>query len=140
VTFWDSSAVVPLVVDQEMSARMVDWVAADAAIVLWTLTPVEVVSALRRLVREQALEEELAHRAEARLGEIVDASQVVIDVEPVKTLAIRLLRVHPLRAFDALQLGAALHWAEGHPQGRTLHTLDRRLAVAAQREGFIVPP
>jgi uncharacterized protein len=140
VTFWDSSAVVPLVVDQEMSARMVDWVAADAAIVLWTLTPVEVVSALRRLVREQALEEELAHRAEARLGEIVDASQVVIDVEPVKTLGIRLLRVHPLRAFDALQLGAALHWAEGHPQGRTLHTLDRRLAVAAQREGFIVPP
>ena len=51
----------------------------------------------------------------------------------------RLLRLHPLRAFDALQLGAALHWAEGQPQERTLHTLDGRLAFAAEREGFVVP-
>lgn len=107
--------------------------------VLWTLTPVEVVSALRRLVRDKALAEEIAHRAEARLAEIVHTCHVIIDVEPVKSLALRLLRIHPLRAFDALQLGAAMHWAEGHPQGRTLHTLDGRLALAAQREGFIVP-
>ena len=65
---------------------------------------------------------------------------VIIDVEPVKSLATRLLRLHALRAADALQLGAALHWTEGHPQGRTLHTLDSRLALAAQREGFVVPP
>lgn len=137
--FWDSSAVIPLLIEQEASSRVVGWVAGDDAMVLWTLTPVEVVSALRRLVREKALEENIAHRAEARMGEIVQVSQTIIDVEPVKTLATRLLRVHPLRAFDALQLGAALHWVEGHPQGRTLHTLDRRLALAAQREGFVVP-
>jgi hypothetical protein len=40
---------------------------------------------------------------------------------------------------DALQLGAALHWAEGRADGHVLHTLDRRLALAAQREGFVVP-
>ena len=34
---------------------------------------------------------------------------------------------------------AALHWAEGYPAGRTLHTFDSRLAAAAQREGFVVP-
>ncbi|MBI3629651.1 MAG: hypothetical protein HY217_08770 [Candidatus Rokubacteria bacterium] len=73
------------------------------------------------------------------MEEIVRACHVVIDVDAVKALATRLLRLHPLRAFDALQLSAALHWAEGHPQGRTLHTLDRRLALAAQREGFLVP-
>ncbi len=138
--FWDSSAVVPLLVEQEPSSRVAAWVAEDGTLVLWTLTPVEVGSALRRLVREQALEEEVARRAEGRLDELVRACQVVIDVDPVKSLAMRLLRLHPLRAFDALQLGAALHWAEGHPHGRTLHTLDARLAVAAQREGFIVPP
>lgn len=136
--FWDSSAVIPLLVEQEFSSRVAVW-AGDDAMVLWTLTPVEVVSALRRLVREQALEEEVARLAEARMDEVVRASHVIIDVEPVKSLATRLLRLHPLRAFDALQLGAALHWAEGHPQGRTLHTLDRRLAQAAQREGFVVP-
>ena len=73
------------------------------------------------------------------VDEIVRISQVVIDVEPVKSLAMRLLRLHALRAFDALQLAAALRWAEGHPQGRTLHTLDGRLARAARLEGFLVP-
>ena len=138
--FWDSSAVVPLLVAQKSSARVAAWVASDDAIVLWTLTPVEVVSALRRLVRDKALAEEVAGLAEGRLAEIVRAGHVIIDVEPVKSLATRLLRLHPLRAFDALQLGAALHWAEGHPQGRMFHTLDSRLALAAQREGFIVHP
>ncbi|MGH7311749.1 MAG: type II toxin-antitoxin system VapC family toxin [Candidatus Rokuibacteriota bacterium] len=137
--FWDSSALVPLLVEQEASSRVAAWVAADEAIVLWTLTPVEVVSALRRLVREKALDEEVARLAEARTEEIVRAGHVVIDVEPVKSLATRLLRLHPLGPFDALQLGAALQWAEGYPQGRTLHTLNSRLALAAQREGFLVP-
>ena len=137
--FWDSSAVVPLLVEQAPSSRVADWAAGDDAMVLWTLTPVEVVSAFRRLVREQALEEAVARVAEVRLDEIVRTCHVIIDVEPVKSLATRLLRLHPLRAADALQLGAALHWAEGHPLGRTVHTLDDRLAIAAQREGFVVP-
>jgi hypothetical protein len=131
--------VVPLLVEQEPSSRAAAWVAEDNRIVLWTLTPVEVVSALRRLVREKILGEEVARLAEVRMDELASACHVIIDVDPVKSLATRLLRLHPLRAFDALQLGAALHWAEGQPQGRTLHTFDGRLATAAQREGFIVP-
>jgi predicted nucleic acid-binding protein len=100
---------------------------------------VEVASALRRLVREQAIDEDVARLAEARMGEVLRACHLVIDVEPVKALAGRLLRLHPLRAFDALQLGAAMHWAEGQPEARLLHTLDGRLARAAEREGFVVP-
>jgi predicted nucleic acid-binding protein len=137
--FWDSSAVVPLLVAQTSSARAAEWIAADGAMVVWTLTPVEVVSGLRRLARERLLQEEDARLAEARLDDLVETCHLVVDVETVKSLAARLLRLHPLRAFDALQLGAALHWAEGHPRGRTLHTLDARLALAAQREGFTVP-
>jgi predicted nucleic acid-binding protein len=138
VRFWDSSAVVPLLVQQAASDRVAGWATDDRAIVLWTLTPVEVVSALRRLVREQDLDEDVARAAEARMEALVQACHVVVDVEGVKALASRLLRVHPLRAADALQLGAALHWTEGHPLGQTLHTLDARLAVAAQRESFTV--
>ena len=126
-------------IEQAPSPRVAGWVAEDQAIVLWTLTPVEVVSALRRLIREKSFEEETARVAEGRMEELARAAHMIVDVEPVKSLATRLLRLHPLRAFDALQLGAALHWAEGHPQGRTLHTLDGRLALAAQREGFRVP-
>jgi hypothetical protein len=106
---------------------------------LWTLTPVEVTSALRRLVREHTLKESDATLAESRLADLVRAANVVMDIEPIKSLAQRLLRLHPLRAFDALQLAAALHWAEGHPEGRTVYTLDRQLALAAEREGFAVP-
>ena len=50
----------------------------------------------------------------------------------------RFLRVHPLRAADALQLGAAFAAAEGRPSSLTVITLDERLAEAARREGFVL--
>lgn len=139
MTFWDSSAVVPLLVAQGASAKTVAWFTADTALALWTLTAVEVTSALRRFTREGGLDERTVQQADARLEQLVGTCHVVMDVEAVKALATRLLRVHPLRAFDALQLGAALYWAEHRPEGRTLHTLDQRLAIAARREGFVVP-
>ena len=137
--FWDSSAIVPLLVRQDSSPRAEHWLVEDAGMVLWTLTSVEVASAFRRLVRERSLEEESARIAERRLEQLVRTCHMVIDGPAVKGLATRLLRFHPLRAFDALQLGAALLWAEGHAEGRTLHTLDARLGGAAEREGFVVP-
>ena len=48
----------------------------------------------------------------------------------------RFLRVHPLRAADALQLAAAFAAAECRPAPLEVVTLDERLAAAAQREGF----
>lgn len=137
--FWDSSAVVPLLVEQAASTRVAGWAAEDHGVVIWTLTPVEVLSAFRRLLRDGALDEEAARAAEGRMDELARVCHLVADVEAVKRLAARLLRLHTLRTFDALQLAAALHWAEGHPEGRTLHTLDARLAAAARREGFLVP-
>jgi hypothetical protein len=55
-------------------------------------------------------------------------------------LAERLLRVPRLRATDALQLGAAVAWADGSAAALVVHTFDRRLALAAEREGFRVNP
>jgi predicted nucleic acid-binding protein len=137
--FWDSSAVVPLLVHQQTSARTDRWLADDPALSLWMLTPVEITSALWRLVRDGTVQEADAQLAESRALELAAASYTVADIEAVKALARRLVRVHTLRAADALQLGAALVWASGQPQGKTLHTLDERLALAARREGFIVP-
>lgn len=137
--FWDTSAVVPLVVRQSASVRTDRWFAEDPDVVIWTLTTIEITSALWRLRREEALEEAEARAAELRTEELASGSFIVADVDSVKRLAVRLLRVHALRAANALQLGAALVWAGGHPHGKTLHTLDERLALAARREGFSVP-
>jgi predicted nucleic acid-binding protein len=63
------------------------------------------------------------------------------EIEPgsqVRSLARRLLRVHDLRAADALQLAAAVVGTEHHPALLPLVTLDRRLANAARLEGFPV--
>jgi predicted nucleic acid-binding protein len=139
VRFWDSSAVVPLLIEQARSPRVDQWWREDSDVVLWALTPVEVTSALWRLVRGSAIEEALALHAEDRVGELVGASHQVTALDEVTQVARRLLRVHPLRAAEALQLGAAMYWAGGQPEGRIVHTLDDRLALAARREGFDVP-
>jgi len=132
--------VVPLVVYQPASGQAERWIAEDADAVTWTLTPVEVVSALRRLVRDGDLMERAALEAEALAANLLRRTHTVTDVERVKALACRLLRVHSLRGADALQLGAAMAWADGQPEGLVLHTFDRRLALAAEREGFRVVP
>jgi hypothetical protein len=49
----------------------------------------------------------------------------------------RLLRVHPLRAADSLQLAAAVVASEGDPGELPFVCLDEKLAQAASREGFV---
>ena len=56
--------------------------------------------------------------------------------EIVRESAIRFLRVHPLRAADALQLGAAFVAAERRPPSLEVVTFDDRLADVARKEGF----
>lgn len=138
--FWDSSAVVPLIVAQAASSLADSWLSDDPELALWTLTAVELTSALRRLVREGLLAERDANAGEARVDELVQASHLVVNVDVVKSQARRLLRLHSLRAADAMQLGAALEWAAGRPTGRLFVTLDAQLGRAAAREGFRVIP
>jgi predicted nucleic acid-binding protein len=73
-----------------------------------------------------------------RLDSLAEAWHEVQPVAAVRGTARRLLRVHPLRAADALQLAAAVVAGEGLPASLPLVTLDERLAAAARREGFIV--
>lgn len=138
--FWDSSALVPLLVVQTSSPKVDQWLSEDPEVAIWTLTPIELAAALMRLVREGALNEPESVRAETRIDELMQTCHTIVDLEDVKLQARRLLRVHALRAADALQLGAACEWAGGRPTGRVLHTFDGRLARAARREGFTVVP
>jgi hypothetical protein len=110
----------------------------DPAMFVWWGSEVECVSALARLEREDALAETAMIAALQRLGSLAEAWNEVQPVAAVRVTARRLLRVHPLRAANALQLAAAVVAAEGIPASLDLVTLDERLAAAARREGFVV--
>ena len=138
--FWDSSAIVPLVVREAISSEVEGWLANDVEMAVWTLASTEVLSAIHRIVRQGNATPRTAIEAETRVHEMFSRASVVRDVELVKQTAARLLRMHNLRAADALQLGAALGWADGRPQGQVFVTLDRRLGQAAEREGFRIIP
>jgi hypothetical protein len=59
-------------------------------------------------VHEGTLAEDAVRKADQRSLALAAASHTVVDVDSVTSLGCRLLRVHSLRAADALQLGAAL--------------------------------
>ena len=71
-----------------------------------------------------------------RLTQIADAWHEIEPSELVRENAIRFLRVHPLRAADALQLAAAFIAAERRPVSLQVVTLDERLDDAMRKEGF----
>lgn len=134
--FWDSSALVPLLVEEASTARLLALYREDLEVVAAWTTPVECASAVARLERQGDLSSNDANEAFARLDALAPSW---IEVEPrdeQREIARRLLRVHPLRAADALQLAAAVLAAERRPATLDLVTLDDRLADAARREGF----
>ena len=136
--FWDSSAVVPLLVGEPAHAAAMREFDRDPEIIAWWSTSVECVSALARLEREGAVAADDTRTSLARLDALAAAWHEIQPVVPVRQRAIRLLRVHPLRAADALQLAAAITAAEDQPSTLPFVTFDDRLAVAAEREGFNV--
>ena len=134
--FWDSSAVVTLLFEQTLRAHAVELLAVDAEMIVWWGTSVECASAIGRVEREGGLTEYAISAATDRLRDLSTAWYEVAPVEEVRLQAMRLLRTHPLRAADALQLAAALVWS-GHSEQLELVSFDERLCTAARREGFI---
>lgn len=104
---------------------------------VWWATQIECVSALARLEREGALGSPLSE-AFGRLRQFAASWREIIPSDEVREAAARFLRVHPLRAGDALQLAAAFVAASGRPSSLEFVVLDERLAIAAQKEGFSV--
>jgi predicted nucleic acid-binding protein len=138
VRFWDSSALVPLLVNEAATPWATIEYERDPDVVASWATDIECASALARLERDGALDGAAMSDALHRLDLLAAAWQEIQPVASVRRVAMRLLRVHPLRAADALQLGAAVVAGENEPSTLTLVTLDERLALAAEREGFPV--
>jgi hypothetical protein len=136
--FWDSSAIVPLIIEEPGQPALLEMLGSDPVMVVWWGTPVEVVCAVSRREREGALDAAVAAAAIDRMRRIERAWYQVTPSDAVRNRAQRLLRVHPLRAADSLQLAAALTVAGDDPASIRFVTLDRRLLDAARREGLNV--
>ncbi len=136
--FWDSSAIIPLLVNEKTSLAITREHRRDPQILVWWTTPIECASALTRRERLGELDAAGLSDALARLADMEKAWGEIQPIDRVCTLAVRLLRVHPLTAADAMQLAAALVAAEAQPSTLPFVTLDRDLAVAAEREGLPV--
>lgn len=136
--FWDTSALVPLLIEVAGSAACRRLLRADPKIGVWALTRTEVVSAIRRRERAAELRRREVDLVMARLALLGSRWSETRDLAAVSERAERLLADHPLRAADALQLAAALVLFDDRARDHGFVTSDGDLAAAAGREGFDV--
>ena len=120
--FWDTSAVVPLCVQEPNSATVREILAEDPSMVVWWGTRTD-----ERAARH------VLHTLMQTWAEMQPS-------EALRNTAERLLAVHPLRAADALQLAAAILWCQGLTTGQGFVSFDQRLCNVGYREGFTVLP
>jgi predicted nucleic acid-binding protein len=138
--FWDSSAIIPLCLKEKASEAVKGLMKDDEDIVVWWTTYIECLSALSRRQREGVLTSGDAAKARAVLSALAAAWSEVQPTEMVRVRAERLLSIHPLRAADALQLAAALVWAQETPRGLDFVCLDQNLRESSLKEGFSIKP
>jgi len=131
---------VPLAVDEPTSPALVEVLTHDPEVTVWWTARVECASAVGRRERSGEMTTEQASYALRQVDELIDGWVEVPPGERLRDLASRLVRVHELRAADALQLAAATVASESRPESLEIVTLDDRLALAASREGFRVLP
>jgi predicted nucleic acid-binding protein len=139
VKFWDASAVVTLCINEPASERVRAILRSDPQMATWWGTPVECWSAIARRRREgwfDTRDEDAAREVLRSLGE---SWLEVQPAEEVRAQAGRILRIHAVRAADALQLAAALTWA-GSPRAGEIVALDQRIREAARLEGLTPLP
>src|ERR1035441_2839697 len=105
--FWDTSALVPLCV-QQIKTNPANVLFTRYGITVWWATPVEIMSGLTRLERMNEIRQDQFQVGEqfglslAKIWDTVDPSA------PILARAYSLLQIYPLRAADALQLAAAI--------------------------------
>jgi predicted nucleic acid-binding protein len=104
--------------------------------VVWWATPVEIASALARLMRMKQLDSTDWAKARKLAKNLADSWSVIQPSDALRMTAIQLVDRYDLRAADSFQLAAALEWCEYTPQSRVFLTADQELREAALLSGF----
>ena len=131
--FFDTSALVKRYIEEPGSAQVAETcLNADVLMVSIVCLP-EMLSTLRRLVREGSLSQSHYQRIKkAILTDLADAEVSNLTPEVIG-LAIHCLENHPLRALDAIHLGCALAMKPD-----LFVSSDRVQTAAARKEGLQV--
>src|SRR5688500_10790397 len=106
--YWDSSALVPVIVKEPASDIVAKWLSQDPEIATWYLSATELMSTLCRKQREGAFDEATLSKAIQQRDDLLRGVSLIGAHTRIVSTAERLLRTHPLRAADALQLAAAI--------------------------------
>lgn len=138
--FWDSSALLSLVLPEPASFRVAIIASSDSEIAIWWATPIECFGALTRSKSSGRVAASSLRKAETKLSFLFANAEEIQPWEKVRGLAHQLTLKYPLRAADAFQLAAALDWCGGNTRGESFVCLDDRLRGAAALEGFRVLP
>jgi len=129
---------IPLIAEEKTRDRLLELLEQDAEMLAWWGTPVEIASALARREREGLLAADEVATALTTAHALAASWHEIVPSNLIRRTAERLLRAHPLRATDSLQLAAALIASDQDPRSLEFVCLDVRLTRAAQREGFQV--
>ena len=136
VTYWDASALVPLVV-REATTELYTKIAEETQIVTWWGSYLECTSAIARLARRGSAPAQVAESY--RMLELLAGEwREIGSSEKLRRTAARTLKTHVLRTSDALQLGAAIIASGFEPHTARFVTEDKHLRQAADLEGFVV--
>jgi len=136
MNFWDSSAILPLLVRETSSEATRVYLDSQPEMTIWWATPVECLSALARKEREGKLDLSQMIAAQKNLSLIIENSVCIHATDRVRGHAQKLLRRYPLRAADSLQLAAASVLAGEETKNYGFICNDTRLTLAASKEGF----
>ncbi|HXH92018.1 MAG TPA: type II toxin-antitoxin system VapC family toxin [Thermoanaerobaculia bacterium] len=136
--FWDSSALIPLLIREKSSDAMRTILTSDRHIAASVITPIEIESALWRRRHHGDLDAEQHAASEETFAELTRSWSEIGDIILARGIALDLLSRHVLRAADAIQLATAIVAAGSSRVPITFVTLDLDLANAARAEGFEV--
>ena len=140
MNFWDASALVALTLDESQRETLEAIFEVAPHVSLWWGSHVEFASAIARKERAGSVSAKQAADLMHQFNALAQSSEEVPPSIKIRRLAQRQLRVHALKAADALQLAAALAIAKDDPSSNGFVCLDERLKRAASREGFRLLP
>jgi len=137
--FFDASALVKRYVSESGSAAVGRLLVSGPAAIS-RLSEVEIASALARRTREGHFTRAQRDRTVAALVRDLPALVVVEMTSEVTAEARGLLRRHPLRAADAIQLASAMFLQRQLGREVTVVAFDKRLRDAAREEALLTAP
>jgi len=137
--FWDSSALIPLMLDEPRSDEMRQLLAEDWTIVTSAITPIEIACVLWRKRHHDELSVPAHHEADVAFATLSTRWDEVAYSSAVAEHALDVVSRQSLRSLDALQLASAIAYA-GKTAFLAFVALDEKLRKAARAEGFRVLP